>query len=251
MGQDGQTAAEGRLDRLRHLGSTSISARSYRPGRNRPPGRRNASTWLGQQPGRRHLTLVPELGELKTTRREDIIVIVGGVVPPQDYDAFTPPAPPRFTAPARHHPAAPTDREVNRTEFAKDKGTYGTSKYLLSVLLSFRPFSHDDKKPDLNRASRLEACDRAVRAGPSRSWSRARRPTRPRPTNSSAASCRAPARRSASASAACPGPAKARSSSGSASNSSAPAIASPSWPSIPRPRFRAARSWATRRAWRA
>lgn len=36
-----------------------------------------------------HLTLVPELkAELKKLGREDIIVIVGGVVPPQDYDAL-------------------------------------------------------------------------------------------------------------------------------------------------------------------
>ena len=34
-----------------------------------------------------HKTLVPELiGELKRLRREDIVVFVGGVIPPQDYD---------------------------------------------------------------------------------------------------------------------------------------------------------------------
>ncbi|MCE5231464.1 methylmalonyl-CoA mutase [bacterium] len=36
-----------------------------------------------------HLTLVPELkAELKKLGREDIMIIVGGVVPPQDYDAL-------------------------------------------------------------------------------------------------------------------------------------------------------------------
>jgi methylmalonyl-CoA mutase len=36
-----------------------------------------------------HLTLVPELkAELKKQGREDIIIVVGGVVPPQDYDAL-------------------------------------------------------------------------------------------------------------------------------------------------------------------
>ncbi len=36
-----------------------------------------------------HLTLVPELkAELKSQGREDIIIVVGGVVPPQDYDAL-------------------------------------------------------------------------------------------------------------------------------------------------------------------
>jgi methylmalonyl-CoA mutase len=37
-----------------------------------------------------HLTLVPELRkELTKQGREDIIIVVGGVVPPQDYDALT------------------------------------------------------------------------------------------------------------------------------------------------------------------
>jgi methylmalonyl-CoA mutase len=36
-----------------------------------------------------HLTLVPELkAELKKQGREDIMIVVGGVVPPQDYDAL-------------------------------------------------------------------------------------------------------------------------------------------------------------------
>ena len=36
-----------------------------------------------------HLTLVPALkGELAKLGREDILVVVGGVVPPQDYDAL-------------------------------------------------------------------------------------------------------------------------------------------------------------------
>jgi methylmalonyl-CoA mutase len=37
-----------------------------------------------------HLTLVPELkAELKRLGREDIMVVVGGVIPPQDFDALT------------------------------------------------------------------------------------------------------------------------------------------------------------------
>ena len=36
-----------------------------------------------------HLTLVPELrAELKALGREDILIVVGGVIPPQDYDAL-------------------------------------------------------------------------------------------------------------------------------------------------------------------
>ncbi|SUS08148.1 methylmalonyl-CoA mutase (fragment) [uncultured Defluviicoccus sp.] len=36
-----------------------------------------------------HLTLVPELkAELKKLGREDILIVVGGVIPPQDYDAL-------------------------------------------------------------------------------------------------------------------------------------------------------------------
>ncbi|MCP5364232.1 MAG: methylmalonyl-CoA mutase [Hyphomicrobiales bacterium] len=36
-----------------------------------------------------HLTLVPELkAELKAQGREDILIVVGGVIPPQDYDAL-------------------------------------------------------------------------------------------------------------------------------------------------------------------
>jgi methylmalonyl-CoA mutase len=35
-----------------------------------------------------HLTLVPELKEaLKRRERDDILIIVGGVIPPQDFDA--------------------------------------------------------------------------------------------------------------------------------------------------------------------
>jgi methylmalonyl-CoA mutase len=36
-----------------------------------------------------HLTLIPELAkELKATGRSDILIVVGGVIPPQDYDAL-------------------------------------------------------------------------------------------------------------------------------------------------------------------
>jgi methylmalonyl-CoA mutase len=36
-----------------------------------------------------HLTLVPELkAELERQGRSDIMIVVGGVVPPQDYDAL-------------------------------------------------------------------------------------------------------------------------------------------------------------------
>ena len=36
-----------------------------------------------------HLTLVPELkSELAKQGRDDIMIVVGGVVPPQDYDAL-------------------------------------------------------------------------------------------------------------------------------------------------------------------
>ena len=36
-----------------------------------------------------HLTLVPELkAELKRHGRDDILIVVGGVVPPQDFDAL-------------------------------------------------------------------------------------------------------------------------------------------------------------------
>jgi len=37
-----------------------------------------------------HKTLVPEvIAELKKIGREDILVVVGGVIPPQDYDALS------------------------------------------------------------------------------------------------------------------------------------------------------------------
>ena len=36
-----------------------------------------------------HLTLVPELkSELKKLGREDIMIVVGGVIPPQDFEAL-------------------------------------------------------------------------------------------------------------------------------------------------------------------
>ena len=35
-----------------------------------------------------HLTLVPQLSRRSRARREDILVVVGGVIPPQDYDAL-------------------------------------------------------------------------------------------------------------------------------------------------------------------
>jgi methylmalonyl-CoA mutase cobalamin-binding subunit len=51
---------------------------------------------------------VPELKpELKKLGREDIIVIVGGVVRRRITTPFTPPAPPRFTAPVRTSPRPP------------------------------------------------------------------------------------------------------------------------------------------------
>src|SRR5260370_15161694 len=58
-----------------------------------------------------HLTAVPELkAALKQQGREDIMIIIGGVVPPQDYDALhTTRAERRFptstmTSHADHHP---------------------------------------------------------------------------------------------------------------------------------------------------
>ena len=49
-----------------------------------------------------HLTLVPELkAELAKQGRDDIMIVVGGVVPPQDYDALRRPAPRRSSRPAR------------------------------------------------------------------------------------------------------------------------------------------------------
>ncbi|MGZ9112608.1 MAG: methylmalonyl-CoA mutase, partial [Rhodoplanes sp.] len=36
-----------------------------------------------------HLTLVPELkAELRKLGRDDILIVVGGVIPPQDYEAL-------------------------------------------------------------------------------------------------------------------------------------------------------------------
>ena len=36
-----------------------------------------------------HLTLVPQLlNELKAAGADDVLVVVGGVIPPQDYDAL-------------------------------------------------------------------------------------------------------------------------------------------------------------------
>ena len=49
-----------------------------------------------------HLTLVPELkAELAKYGRDDIMIVVGGVIPPQDFEALTRPAPRRFSRPAR------------------------------------------------------------------------------------------------------------------------------------------------------
>ena len=50
-----------------------------------------------------HLTLVPELkAELAKQGRDDIMIVVGGVIPPQDYEALRDrPAPRRSSRPAR------------------------------------------------------------------------------------------------------------------------------------------------------
>ena len=49
-----------------------------------------------------HLTLVPQLkAALEKQGRDDIMIVVGGVVPPQDYEALTPPAPRRSFRPGR------------------------------------------------------------------------------------------------------------------------------------------------------
>ena len=49
-----------------------------------------------------HLTLVPQLkAALAKQGRDDIMIVVGGVVPPQDYDALSVPAPRRSSRPAR------------------------------------------------------------------------------------------------------------------------------------------------------
>jgi methylmalonyl-CoA mutase len=49
-----------------------------------------------------HLTLVPELrNELAQYGREDIMIVVGGVIPPQDFEASPKPGPRRSSRPAR------------------------------------------------------------------------------------------------------------------------------------------------------
>ena len=48
-----------------------------------------------------HLTLVPELrAALSMQEREDMMVIVGGVIPPQDFDALRDAGRKRFSRPA-------------------------------------------------------------------------------------------------------------------------------------------------------
>ncbi len=49
-----------------------------------------------------HLTLVPELKAALTEQgRDDVMIAIGGVIPPGDYDAWWRPAPRRSSRPAR------------------------------------------------------------------------------------------------------------------------------------------------------
>ncbi len=59
-------------------------------GRSRAPGGGERCPYSRRVVARRaHLTLVPELKkELAAQGRDDIMIVVGGVVPPQDYDAL-------------------------------------------------------------------------------------------------------------------------------------------------------------------
>ncbi len=71
--------------------STSTSARCSRR-RPRSPGRRSRPTCTSSASSSLaagHLTLVPELrAELAALGRPDIMIVVGGVIPPQDFDAL-------------------------------------------------------------------------------------------------------------------------------------------------------------------
>ena len=71
--------------------STSISGRCSLPPKKRR-GRRSRTTCISSgvsSLAAAHLTAVPELkAALKKQGREDIMIIIGGVVPPQDYEAL-------------------------------------------------------------------------------------------------------------------------------------------------------------------
>ena len=55
-----------------------------------------------------HLTLVPQLkAALEELGRGDVLIVVGGVVPPQDHDALRAPGPRRSSRPARSSPTPP------------------------------------------------------------------------------------------------------------------------------------------------
>ncbi|MEQ1650460.1 MAG: cobalamin-dependent protein, partial [Hyphomicrobiaceae bacterium] len=66
-----------------------------------------------------HLTLVPELkGALETEGRGDIMIVVGGVIPPGDYDALYKAGAKAVFGPGTNIPAAAADLLVKLSEAA-------------------------------------------------------------------------------------------------------------------------------------
>ena len=146
-----------------------------------------------------HKTLVPAIIEaLKAQGADDIIVFVGGVVPPQDYDFLY--------AGRRQGHLRPGHADPGQCE---GRARARSAPRCADAPPPWHRRSGADRDADRPGRAGAAACagqgDHAARVDP-------RRPPRAAPTRCSTPCCRRPAARSASASAACPASARAPSS---------------------------------------
>ena len=196
-----------------------------------------------------HKTLIPEvIQELRALGREDILVVVGGVIPPQDYDYLYKAGAAGVFGPGTVIPKAA--QKILETLMAAGRGTglkpcafrdrprlpWASRRSRPPVALTFgrgsseeqrlQPRSSPCQRRRLHRStSTISSASSGATApsspAPSRSSRASCRPTRTWPPRSSSAACRAPAGRAASASPACRAPARAPSSRRSAPTSRA------------------------------
>ena len=184
-----------------------------------------------------HLTLVPALRDaLAEVGRSDIMVVVGGVIPPGDFDELYAGGRHR-DLPARHRDRRRRNRSAAQARRAARLHPLATWRLTTATLRRTR------RGGALRRPGGAAAGHHAGGVDP-------RRPSRPGPAVAAGAACRTPATRFTSVSPGCP------------ESASPPAIEALGmylieratgwrcWPSTRRRPAPAARSWVTRPGWR-